>query len=61
MCACTVRFDRVVEGVSRTAVPTWIPVMLCPICAKKVREVGEALIYRADEWVTVRLDEPVVP
>lgn len=55
ICAVTLLSDHGRMVQARTAVPVWTKHVACAVCAKKVADRGEALIYRQDEWVTVRI------
>lgn len=55
ICAITMLSDHGRMVHARTASPIWTKEVACAVCAKKVADQGEALIYRQDEWVTVRI------
>lgn len=44
-----------VPAAYRTAEPEWRQAVLCGPCANRLRGCGGVLIYRGDEWVTVRV------
>lgn len=54
-CAWEIGKGDVIHGEARTGVPDWKSVVLCGVCANKIRSQDEALIYRGDEWVNVRV------
>ncbi len=63
VCAWELKGTEPVAAQARTAETAWREVALCGICAGKMRREGGTLIYKGDEWVTVRVrngkDEPV--
>ncbi|GAH85457.1 unnamed protein product [marine sediment metagenome] len=39
----------------RTDVVQWTPKLVCPRCARKLKDIDEALVVKDGEWWTVRL------
>lgn len=54
-CAWAFRPGTGITGRARAGEPDWRSVVLCGVCADKIRSQDEALIYRGDEWVNVRV------
>ncbi len=55
LCAWSLKDTKAVMGWARTDLRVWGVVALCGTCAGKVKEQGEGLYYRGEEWVTVRV------